>query len=313
MKKIVLKVPHRISGFFEIVDQVDGKEIEEPERIGSRGSGFNLTAMGITEISYENLKKDDLTNCEIYINSKKLDQKAETSFYIFDYVKNFIKEPKKIVINHKFELPVECGYGASGSGALGTIYGLKRLLKLSFTPLECGRIAHISEVINKTGLGTVCGQLGGGLSILTEPGYPCSVERIAIKGDYCVICTTFGKIHTKSILSDSVLKKEIKNQGRTSLKRLLINPSLEKFTEESIRFVNETKILEFLNLEKTKNLMNDLNKEDILGASMNQLGRSVYAICTEREKQTVEEIFESYQSIDKIYNLRIHEAKPHFL
>jgi len=36
-KKIFVEVPHRISGFFEIVDKENGIPIKNPERIGSRG------------------------------------------------------------------------------------------------------------------------------------------------------------------------------------------------------------------------------------------------------------------------------------
>jgi len=38
-KKIVVEVPHRISGFFEIVDHINGIKIEEAKKIESRGAG----------------------------------------------------------------------------------------------------------------------------------------------------------------------------------------------------------------------------------------------------------------------------------
>ena len=47
-KKIIVEVPHRISGFFEIVDEINGVMIEDPQKIGSRGSGFCLSAVGKT-------------------------------------------------------------------------------------------------------------------------------------------------------------------------------------------------------------------------------------------------------------------------
>ena len=57
--------------------------------------------------------------------------------FIFNYIKNLINNPKIIEIYHEFELPVECGYGASGSGALGAIFGLNKLLGLKLSYLEC--------------------------------------------------------------------------------------------------------------------------------------------------------------------------------
>ena len=53
IKKVIVEVPHRISGFFEIVDKINGVKIDDPEKIGSRGAGFCLSAKGKTEISVE--------------------------------------------------------------------------------------------------------------------------------------------------------------------------------------------------------------------------------------------------------------------
>ena len=68
VKKVLVEVPHRISGFFEIVDEINGVKLTEPERIGSRGAGFCLSAVGKTEINIEKNKKTDEILIEIYIN-----------------------------------------------------------------------------------------------------------------------------------------------------------------------------------------------------------------------------------------------------
>lgn len=303
--KIIVEVPHRISGFFEIVDKENGIPIENPERIGSRGAGFNVSGVGKTAISYKKLKKEEESSCTIYINKEKLDKKAETTYFIFDYIKNLIKYPIEVKIEHIFDLPVGCGYGASGSGALGTAFGLNSLLNLNLTNLESGRIAHIAEVVNKTGLGTVCGQLGGGLCVLKEPGYPCNIQRLRSPDDLLVICGSFGAIQTKSILSDTNLSSEIKRAGKVALNNLMIEPNYKNFIKISFKFVEETHIMEFLSLVKTKELLNELRKLHILGASMNQLGRSVYTFCKKEEEKEVLETFNTYKPDIKIFKLKI--------
>ena len=72
IKKVIVKVPHRISGFFEIVDKIDGVKIKDPEKIGSRGAGFCVNALGNTEINIQFLDKDSEFEIEIYINGKKV-------------------------------------------------------------------------------------------------------------------------------------------------------------------------------------------------------------------------------------------------
>ena len=309
-KKILVEVPHRISGFFEIVDTIDGIKMDDPVRIGSRGAGFNVSMLGKTMIKMRESDKNINNNIEIFINGIQVDARAETTHYIVEYIKQYLKKPFNLRIDHFFELPVGCGYGASGSGALGTIFGLNHLLNLKLSYRENGRIAHIAEVINKTGLGTVCGLLSGGLCMLKEPGYPCVSERIKLPKNLKIICGSFGMIHTKTILTDPILNLRIKEAGKRALKNLSQEPNVKSFVRESINFVEETEILELLNLTKLKSLIENLNKLNIIGASMNQLGRSVYAICKQQNEKEVLEVFDSYTPEIKVFNTSISARKP---
>ena len=312
-KEVIVEVPHRISGFFEIVDEIDGIKITNPERIGSRGAGFNLSAVGKTKIKVEDIGKSNHHEISIFINNENVDEKAETTYYIYNHIKKFIKNSVKITISHKFDLPVGCGFGASGSGALGSIYGLNHVLNLGLSTIEKGKIAHIAEVVNRTGLGTVCGQLRGGLCVLREPGYPCDSESIKVPGNLKIICGSFGMIHTKSILTDPVLNLRIKKAGRRAQVKLLHKRSIKSFIRASIEFVEETEILEILGLIEVDNLIQRLNKLRILGASMNQLVKSVFAICKEKNEKDVKEIFNSYKPEINVYNLSINSRGPYFL
>ncbi|MFX0046788.1 MAG: hypothetical protein ACFE8G_01340 [Candidatus Hermodarchaeota archaeon] len=308
-RKIIVEVPHRISGFFEIVDKENGNLIKDPVNIGSRGAGFNVSGVGETIISYKKLEKGEESSCTVYINEEKLDKRAETTYYIYDYVKKLINYPIDLKIEHFFDLPVGCGYGASGSGALGTIFGLNKLLNLNLSNFESGRVAHIAEVVNRTGLGTVCGQLGGGLCVLKEPGYPCNFNRLKTPNNLLVICGSFGKIKTKSILSDETLSSNIKQAGKIALNKLLLTPDYKNFIQVSYQFVKNTNIMEILHLEKIKDLLNDLHKLDIIGASMNQLGRSVYVFCKRGREKEVFEIYNTYKPVIKTFELKINYKK----
>lgn len=309
VKKVTIEIPHRISGFFEIVDKFEGIDIEDPIKIGSRGAGFCLNAKGKTKITSQGLKRDMDWDVEIYINGKKFDKKAETTYYIFEFLKKYIQNPCKIRIDHSFELPVGCGYGASGSGALGTIFGLDYLFDLKLTKQEKAKIAHIAEVVNRTGLGTVCGQLGGGFGVLKEPGFPCTYERIKAPRNLRIICSSFGPIHTKSILTDPVLNFKIKEAGKKALKQLLLEPNIKKFISVSRDFVRKTEILDILDLTEIKELLKSLNRLDIIGSSMNQLGRSVYSICRKENESDVLDILESYKPNVEVFITSIHEKK----
>lgn len=313
MKKAIVKVPHRISGFFEIVDDINGMKIEDPEKIGSRGAGFNLNNFGTTEIILEEVDDSEENRYKIFINDEELNEKAETSNYILNNFIQRLKVPLDIKVFHKFDLPVGSGFGASGSGALGCVYGLDNLLNLNLSSFEKGKIAHIAEVVNRTGLGTVCGQLGGGLTILLEPGYPCSCKQIKISKDIVVICGSFGEIPTKSILNDPQLSRNIKTAGKKALSHLLNKPNLYNFVKLSYQFVLDSKILSILNLSKIKQLLEDLNKLKIIGASMNQLGRSVFIFCQNSSENEVHEVLSSYKPNLKTFRTSINRNKSFFM
>ena len=69
----------------------------------------------------------------------------------------------------------------------------------------------------------------------------------------------------------------------------------------SIDFVRNTEILHILNLIKTEELMNDLNKQKIIGASMNQLGKSAYCFCKSKDEKKVLEVYDSYIKDSKLF------------
>ena len=77
----------------------------------------------------------------------------------------------------------------------------------------------------------------------------------------------------------------------------------------SFQFVENTQIMNALNLERVSDLINDLWKLDIIGASMNQLGRSVYAFCKKGEEKEVFEIYNTYKPEVKTFNLTINNEQ----
>ena len=67
--------------------------------------------------------------------------------------------------------------------------------------------------------------------------------------------------------------------------------------------------MEILNLDKTKDLLVDLQKLDIIGASMNQLGRSVYAFCIKGKEKEACEIYNTYKPGIKTFKLTINKGQ----
>ena len=120
-------------------------------------------------------------------------------------------------------------------------------------------------------------------------------------------------IHTKSILTDPVLNLKIKEAGRKAQITLNKNRNIKSFMEASLTFVEDSEILRILDLQELERLIQRLNNLKILGASMNQLGNSVYAICKREEEGKITEILESYKPEIKIYKSSINLNSPRIL
>ncbi|MEM2109344.1 MAG: hypothetical protein QW327_02525, partial [Candidatus Odinarchaeota archaeon] len=144
-------VPARISGFFKILYTRKDSGINFH---GALGAGPNLQVGGFTSIK---ILDDHAKKISIFINGRN-EENAVTSLNV---VKKLLPVDfdKSIEVYHNIDVPIGCGYGASGIGALGLAAALNIALELKLTYNQVGAIAHEAEITSKTGLGTVGPQL----------------------------------------------------------------------------------------------------------------------------------------------------------
>ncbi len=298
LNKVEVWVPHRISGFFQMMDPKKKITQNNLTKIGSRGGGPALTAFGRTKITILNRDEENgkipKIIFKVLINGKENTSKAKTSCSVVNHMAHLLPKNFNLLIEHNFDLPLGAGFGSSGAGALGISYGLNTLFQLDLTPLEAAKFAHIAEVENNTGLGTVGGQFVGGLSIMTEPGYPFRYKKIEIPDDIEIVLGSWGTINTKSILTNPDYKQLIHQVGKEAMKKMNVQFSLENYMKVCKFFIEKTDLLERLDLPVLKNLINSLEKLQIIGASMTQLGKSVFCVCEKHISPQVVEIFNQF-------------------
>lgn len=246
--------PAHITGFFEIVLGKDSLHT------GSRGCGLVLEHGVTTEITLS-----DTTLVEI---NGSVDE-APTTRHV---IKRFAEAP--VTVKSRFDVPVGCGFGASGAGALSTAYGLNELFSLGLSAEDVARVAHVAEVECGTGLGDVMAQSHGGLVIRLEAGAPGIglVDRIPV-GDVLVEYVVLGPISTKSVLRDAEKREHINRAGRKALRNLLQNPSLQSFMQVSREFAVDANLM-------TDRVLDMIKAVEAEGgfASMVMLGEAVFAV-----------------------------------
>ncbi|MHA1511961.1 MAG: GHMP family kinase ATP-binding protein [Promethearchaeota archaeon] len=306
LRKVEVWVPHRISGFFQMMNPKDKFIQTDLTKIGSRGGGPALTAFGKTKITILHADEENRTipkiNLKVCMNGEENTSKAKTSCSVVNLMAPLLPKNINLLIEHDFDLPLGAGFGSSGAGALGISYGLNALFKLGLTPLDSAKFAHIAEVENKTGLGTVGGQFAGGLSIMTNPGYPFQYKKIQIPENIEIVLGSWGSINTKSILTNPSYKQLIHQVGKKTMKKMNEQFSLENYMNVCKYFIEKTDLLERLNLPILKNIIETLEKLQIIGASMAQLGKSVFCVC---EKQISKQVIKTFNQFNPSFGPKI--------
>lgn len=269
--------PGHITGFFEIHE-----EACDPRQKGSTGCGLVLNSGVTTEVR----SGPSVEESEIYLNGNRVEGKTTQSV-----LEAMTKRPVRV--ESWAEIPVGCGFGASGAGALGTGYALNRALSLSFTADALTECAHIAEVLNRSGLGDVAAQSAGGLVLRLRPGSPAfgKIDRIPVP-EARVFCLALGEISTGSVLEDSAAARTINRAGRNAMSKLLKKPTLENFMLQAKKFAFETGFLS----EKAEDVIEAVDAAGGL-ASQAMLGDTVFALASPGEEFGLSEVLQEFGDV----------------
>lgn len=265
--------PAHITGFFEVYDHAD------PLRKGSTGCGIVLSAGIETKVTIG----EGVEETTVLLNGKRVE--GSTSRTVVEMLTD-----RPVRVESTAQVPVECGLGASGAGALGTAYALNHVLSLNFTANKLNGIAHVAEVRNSSGLGDVAAQSLGGAVIRTSPGAPGvgSCDRIPA-GESDVYCVILGKLSTGSVLGSQEAVRSINAAGKDAMKRLMERPCIENF----MRCSRDFSIGANLSTEKITDIIEAV--EAVGGmASQAMLGNTVFALGNESASAEIEKTLSGF-------------------
>ncbi|MDP2217718.1 MAG: pantoate kinase [Methanolobus sp.] len=268
--------PAHITGFFEVHDHTD------PVRKGSTGCGIVLNEGVETTVTIGEAIEETV----ISLNCKHV--AGSTSRTVVEMLTD-----RPVKVESIAHIPIECGLGASGAGALGTAYALNRILSLDLTANKLNEVAHVAEVRNRSGLGDVVAQSLGGAVIRTSPGAPGigSCDRIPT-GKSDVFCIVLGRLPTSSVLGNEEAVKSINTAGKTAMKRLMVRPSIENFMTCARDFSIGTKLAN----EKITEIIDAVEAAGGM-ASQAMLGNTVFAIGTNGKDAEIEEILSCFGQV----------------
>lgn len=132
------------------------------------------------------------------------------------------------------EVPLGCGFGASGAATLATALAANEAFDLGWDRDDLLLAAHAAEVEAQTGLGDVFIQDLGGIvtSVGVELDHAECAERVAY--------SSYGSIATSDVLGDEATMGRVARKGEEVLSRLPASPSLGELLPASWEFARET-------------------------------------------------------------------------
>lgn len=281
-------VPGHITGFFRIHDTSSNLL-----KRGSTGAGFCITAGTVTTIQ---LIEQDEHEVLVTYNGKRIE--AEITEMVVEQVSEIYGKRVSATVEHKSELPIGVGYGASGAGALGTALAMNYILDSEMTPEVAAQYAHYAEVAKQGGLGDVIAQFTGGMEIRVRPGAPGigEINRFRCESPFTVVLAGSGGLETKTVLNDKEYRHRINERGSQLVDDMRDDPTCEQFIRASRDFAHFTGLMS----ERIEAALSELDSANLKNSSMVMLGDSLFCLCSQNDVDRARNILTDYWMPEEI-------------
>ncbi|MFP4655542.1 MAG: pantoate kinase [Methanohalobium sp.] len=268
--------PGHITGFFEI------HKHKAHQKKGSTGCGLVLDQGIESEVQVG----DSTDRTQVFLNGSLV--RADTVNMTAEMLTDV-----PVIVNITANIPVGCGFGASGAGALSVAYALNKALSLNYTSNHLADIAHLAEVKTGCGLGDVTAQLYSGTVIRTRPGKPSGTGVDFIpSGNFTVLSTVLGNVSTKSVIEDKQMVDRINSAGRKAMCSVLDYPTIDNFILRAKEFTIETGLLK----DRAKDVIEAVETSGGK-ASQAMLGDTVFAIPCEGNEDEVYRVMSEFGEV----------------
>lgn len=266
--------PGHVTGFFSIHPHAD------PLHHGSTGAGFSLSeGMTTTLVSAE---RD-----EVWMNGTALEG-APVSRAVLRLFRERVADSGPWLVRHETNLPIGCGFGTSGAGALSLALALNQAAGSPLDRLNAAALSHLAELESGTGLGTVLGETYGGFEVRTVAGAPGtgSVVNLELSSSLRAAFLLFGPVATPRMLGDPVVAQAISREGESLRQKLLDDPGVAAFLNLSFSFSRQAGLVS----PRLVALQDQLTAEGVV-APMLMFGDGLFTLVENHTLDTVLHLF----------------------
>ncbi len=241
------------------------KKFNEPLKMGSLGAGVNF-GLGM-ETTVDLRKKNE--EVKIFLNEQVINGEVTK-----EAIKQFrIRTRINPAVNVYHNSPVPTGYGlsTSGAGAIGTLLALNQLYDTQLSDIEILQMAHITDIICQTGLGSVLAQSVPGFELRIEQGAPGigKVKSFALNANLFLV--PIASLSTPNVLKSKEKMDQVTTAGMEAINRLLINFSLDSLFQESYNFLMKSGLC----TPRIATLVDGLHKIEEFHVTMAMIGETI--------------------------------------
>jgi len=289
--------PGQITMFFS------PKYRENPLKTGSLGGAFTIEEGISAKIFQKNINGD-----EIYFNSQLLENGPS-----LDVIEIIRKQSNKkipfIEVIQKGSLPMSAGLSTSGAGALATARAINEEFELGFSEIQLGQFAHLAELKNYTGLGSVLTQFHTGIlirSIAGAPGYGKVVKLdLPPKKFRNVLILSWGGLSTSKILRDKEKMKKIYELGELFTKEAIKKADLETLFSLGEQFTKQCGLAS----GNVLYVLNRISRDELIGSGMAMLGETMYFVGSMNALNKIMMEFDApFSLLTKIYERNLNSS-----
>ena len=268
--------PGGITSFFEIRDKrPDGRPYKDLACAGARGGGLVISRGVLTRVRLTPARTSQIS---IRIDGRRAPH-ARTTHSVVSELLKISRRKFHITVDHRTQIPIGAGYGASAAGSLSAALAFSEAADLRMSMDQLGTVAHIAEIANGTGLGTVAPILRGGFVFTRKSGGPgiAVIDRIPVSPRMRVLSACFGPISTKTILASKDLRRRVNILGAQALRSITRDFGPRNFMVASRAFADRLGLMS----RRTAELADLLENAGAVGATQNMVGQAVHAIAEE--------------------------------
>lgn len=191
-----------------------------------------------------------------------------------------------LVLEQSMGVPVGYGLGASAAAAISGVYAAAAVLGLRLAKRELAYYAHVADIVEQTGLGTVSVTYDGiGAGVITRAGAPgiSKFLNVVIPSGTRIVTASIAPYRKSDAISKPKTVRRINELGDRARRCVAASPTLETLALQGELF---SEGLGLMTLE-VRDLAKLAKASGASHASQNMIGYAVHALTTAKRADAV--------------------------